>query len=100
MEIVLSVGILLLVVAGAVAINVVGFASNRRRGWLDKQTARRVIVHMSTDVTLEGALVVSARDGVVLRAAEVKGEPGRGGAELAGEIFVPRDQIVFMQLPV
>jgi hypothetical protein len=63
-------------------------------GWLDQVTYRRVFVHTLADKTYEGILRATFTDGVVLVAARLV---DKNDVDLAGEIFIPRDQIQVVQ---
>lgn len=64
--------------------------------WLRRQFLQRVLVHSSTGQTFEGLLAGSARDGLVLRAVTLL-DDGGGKVPLSGEIFVPREKVLFLQ---
>lgn len=63
--------------------------------WLDRITARRVLVHLTTDDTIEGLLTTVADDGVVLSAATYLGNVT---SSLGGDVWVPRAKIRMVQL--
>lgn len=63
-------------------------------GWLAGRLHRRVIVHTADERSIEGLLVGEWPDGLVLRAATYL----ETGAELAGEVWVPRRQVLFAQV--
>lgn len=66
-----------------------------RRRWLRRQFRRKVLVHTRDNQTLEGVLEADAPDGLVLRAARFL--EGDGQVPLAGEIFVPRENVAWLQ---
>lgn len=68
------------------------------RGWLKQQLATDVVVHTVDNSTLRGLLEDTARDGIVLRAARFLDGGNGDGVHLAGELFVPRDKIAFIQV--
>jgi hypothetical protein len=64
--------------------------------WLRQKMGRRVLVTTIRDTTVEGVLVRDYADGVVLLGAELHqahGDP----QQLAGEFFVPRAEVAFIQ---
>lgn len=67
-----------------------------RRRWLKRTLTRKVILHLKNDTSIEGVLVAGYRDGVALRHARVLNSKAPA-TEMAGEVFVPREQIAFAQ---
>lgn len=67
-----------------------------RRSWLRQRTLARILVHTTDDKTIEGVLDTVARDGVVLIAGRYL--EGDAKVELAGETFIPREKIAFVQV--
>lgn len=68
-------------------------------GWLERTVAKRITVHMKDGgPTIEGLLVDAAVDGLVLRQAKILA-PNNKSLEMAGEVWVPRKQVMFTQLP-
>jgi hypothetical protein len=67
-----------------------------KRGWLAKQVRRPVLVHTTDDNTVAGLLALVARDGVVLRLAELR--EGEGSVAIAGETFILRERIAMIQV--
>lgn len=63
--------------------------------WLDRVVARRVLVHLVTDETIEGLLVTVADDGIVLTGATYLGNVT---SSLGGDVWVPRAKIRLVQL--
>lgn len=80
-------------VAALVALAVVQLRGPRR--WAPKLEKRKVIVH-TTDGSIDGVLMVTARDGLVLSAATYLDDER---PQLAGEMFIPRAQVAFIQVP-
>lgn len=64
--------------------------------WLKRQTARPVIVS-ATEFSVSGLLAEAADDGLLIRAAEVT-RPGEPPVQVAGEVFVPRSQVLLVQV--
>lgn len=93
MDLVALIAALLGIAAAAAAITLVAFGG---RGWLGHQCGRHVIVHETDDRSLAGTLITVGRDGLVLRGATYLEEEGTA---LAGEVFLPRDRVSFVQLP-
>lgn len=71
--------------------------SGQPRGWLVGQRLRKVHVHTVEDTTIEGVLAEDAADGVVLRAAAFH-EGANHPVQMQGEVFIPRQQIAFIQV--
>lgn len=90
MEIALVVGW----VASAAAVVVVSVWRPKR--WAPSLEKRKVIVH-TADGSIDGVLMVIARDGLVLRSATYLDDDTK--PELAGELFVPREKVSFIQVP-
>lgn len=66
------------------------------RGWLRRQLADEVVVHTTENMTIAGWLEEVSSDGVILRAARYV--EGDGDITLAGEVFIPRPKISFVQV--
>lgn len=66
-------------------------------GWLESVMTRRITVHTTTDQSIEGSLVATTSDGLVLRAAKLLGS-GRESTAMAGEVFIPKTNVAFAQL--
>lgn len=64
--------------------------------WLARVTAHRIIVHQRTNSSIEGLLTMNLRDGIVLRQASLL-NPGGQKTPMAGEVFVPREEIILVQ---
>jgi hypothetical protein len=67
------------------------------KGWLRRQLATSVVVHTTTDQSIAGVLEGTARDGIILRAARFL-DSGDAQVPLAGETFIPRERIQFVQV--
>ncbi len=65
--------------------------------WLEKALTRRILVHTTAGPSIEGSLVAQFDDGLCLRAAKLLPDSG-GATSLAGEVFIPRGQVLFAQL--
>lgn len=65
-------------------------------GWLRRQLADEVVVHTTEDMSIAGWLEEVASDGIILRAARYV--EGDGDIALAGELFIPRSKICFVQV--
>lgn len=69
--------------------------------WLDKALKRQVAVHTVHDQTFEGTLIHAHDDGVLLWGAAILSGVDRGGevqkVRLSGEVFIPRDRVLFVQ---
>lgn len=81
--------------AGSLAASVVIVVFYERRKWLGRQQTRRVIVHTTEDTSIEGTLLSTTVDGVVLRAAKLLDAQD---TPLGGEVFVPARQMHFVQV--
>lgn len=69
-----------------------------RRGWLERTLRKRIVLHTLDDKSIEGTLWEQTSDGVILRAAVLKGENTAPDVSMAGEVFVPRANVAFAQL--
>lgn len=66
-----------------------------RRTWLRRRSGRRVVVHTSDGASLEGVLMVTATDGLVLAwTRHLDAE-----LDLSDQVWVPRERIAFIQVP-
>jgi hypothetical protein len=63
--------------------------------WLERTVHRRIIVHTPTGESIEGTLVHAHADGVLLWSAKFLLHPTP--VDLDGEVFIPRDQVLFVQ---
>ncbi len=68
-----------------------------RQQWLERVLKKKIVVHTRNDQSIEGVLMEQTRDGVILRAAQLLGSDGKR-TTMAGEVFVPRENIAFAQL--
>lgn len=66
------------------------------KSWLKTVTRSRIIVHTKSGLTFRGLLEVEARDGLVLRAAELISGPKQSD-ELPSETWIPREEVAFAQ---
>lgn len=64
--------------------------------WLERKIRHRIIVHTIDERSYEGLLELTAEDGVILVGTRMLTE---GGMQVAGEVFIPRSQVLFVQLP-
>lgn len=67
-----------------------------RRSVFKSVLTKRVIVHLTTDQSLVGSLMKSLPDGIVLSAAEYLNK-GAGPTPMQGDVFIPREKVVFAQ---
>lgn len=65
--------------------------------WFSKVLKKKVIVHTKDSQSIEGVLMDQSADGLILRASSLLGEGGRK-TSMAGETFVPRENVAFAQL--
>jgi len=65
--------------------------------WIESVLRKRIIVHLQSGQTIEGSLTATMEDGLILRAASLL-EPGGQRTPMAGETFVPRENVAFAQL--
>jgi hypothetical protein len=72
-------------------------ASSTSTGWLDAVLTRRIIVHQKSGQSVEGSLSVVMADGLVLRAPVLLNDDN-SRTQMAGEVFVPRENVAFAQL--
>lgn len=68
--------------------------------WLEAVMTKRIVVHLMNSVTIEGSLMAQYEDGILLRAAKLLGDGTQNGTAMAGETFIPRGQVMFVQLDV
>lgn len=89
-EVLVIVALLLIVVilAGAQVLR------REPKGWLDKVSGERVLVHTVDNQTIEGALISVLRDGLVLRAPRLIADEA---VNVAGDVFVPRPKVALVQ---
>ncbi|MCU4184015.1 hypothetical protein K6U06_06560 [Acidiferrimicrobium sp. IK] len=62
--------------------------------WLARATSRRLVVHTSDDRSIEGTVASVGADGVVLSAARLLGAKE---IDMAGDVWIPRSKVVFVQ---
>lgn len=62
-------------------------------GWLAQHLTRRIVVHTTDDLSLEGTLRLQSTDGVVLVAVRLLED----NVELGGDVWVPRQKVAFVQ---
>jgi small nuclear ribonucleoprotein (snRNP)-like protein len=65
--------------------------------WLARVLKKKIVVHLKNDQSIEGVLMEQTQDGVILRAAALLGNDGKR-TPMAGETFVPRENVAFAQL--
>jgi small nuclear ribonucleoprotein (snRNP)-like protein len=65
--------------------------------WIDSVIQKRLIVHLKDGTTIQGSLSTVMKDGVILRAAAYL-NPGSSATPMAGEVFIPRENVAFIQL--
>jgi hypothetical protein len=79
---------------------------NRRQGpttpqqipaWLTARVKQSITVHKLDGMTLSGVLEHADVDGVTLRAVVLR-EANNVSTPLAGEVWIPREQVSFAQL--
>lgn len=70
---------------------------NGNRSWLDRVMRKRIVVHTRDDQSIEGVLMERTEDGVILRAAKLLNGAGPP-TQMAGETWVPRENVAFAQL--
>lgn len=70
-----------------------------RRSWLKRAQSRTVIVHMKDNApSVRGVLAGTFTDGLELRHAELLSDkPSTPPTSIAGETFIPRDQVALVQ---
>lgn len=65
--------------------------------WLERVMKKRIVLHTRNDQSVEGVLMEQTPDGVILRASRLLGEDGKATA-MAGEVWIPRENVAFAQL--
>lgn len=68
-----------------------------RSRWLESVLTKRIVVHLKNDQSIDGSMVAEMHDGVILRAARLLND-GAPATSMAGEVFVPRENVAFVQL--
>jgi hypothetical protein len=66
------------------------------RRWIKSRISTRLLVHTTSDDSVEGVLVIEARDGLVLGDADLLTADGRR-IQIAGRAFIPRETVVMIQ---
>lgn len=69
----------------------------RKSEWLEAVMTKRIIVHLRDDSTIDGSLMANTSDGIILRAAQLL-TAGNSPVAMAGEVFIPRENVAFAQL--
>lgn len=72
----------------------------RRNDWIKTVLQKRIIVHTkgADSQTIDGSLVATMSDGIILRAAKMINPGGNSVTTMAGEVFIPRENVAFCQL--
>lgn len=65
-----------------------------RPTWIRRKLATRILVHTTADDSIEGVLVLVAKDGLLLDDAAVLSERR---TPLSGKVFIPKVQIRMIQ---
>jgi hypothetical protein len=65
--------------------------------WFGRVLKRQIIVHQKSGDSIEGVLMEQTTDGIILRAANLLRDGGEK-TSMAGEVFVPRENVAFAQL--
>lgn len=65
--------------------------------WLERVKTKKLVVHQRNNASIEGLLMLNLRDGIVLRSASLLNS-GAAPTPMAGEVFIPREQIALVQL--
>lgn len=83
---------IVLLVTGLLAFATAGWL--HYAGWLSRRVKRRVIVHTDDERSYAGLLVATRSDGIALAHVQMV----ESGTELAGEVFLPRSTVRFVQV--
>lgn len=67
--------------------------------WVREHYLRRVLVHTNDGSTFDGLLQASERAAVILVNASYLSAETEQPVPLAGETYIPRERIAFMQRP-
>lgn len=67
--------------------------------WVREHYLKRVLVHTLEGATYDGLLQASERAAIVLVEAKYHGPGDESAVPLAGETYIPRERIAFMQRP-
>ena len=65
--------------------------------WLERVLTKKVIVHTKGDQSIEGLLVANYADGLLLHAPSLLNS-GAAPTPMAGEVFIPRPNVLLVQL--
>lgn len=65
--------------------------------WLTLVLKKRITVHTRDSQSIEGSLMEKTDDGLILRAAKWLNSGARP-TTMAGEVFIPRENVAFAQL--
>lgn len=68
-----------------------------RKSWLKSVMTKRLLVHLTSGQSLDGSLTAIMADGIVLRAAKLLADSDKA-VSMAGEVYVPREKVAFVQL--
>ena len=74
-----------------------GRLARHDRSWWEQRKTEVLMIHLADESTIQGVVLEIGPDGVLLGAPEYLGEERR--VELAGEVWIPREQIVMVQVP-
>lgn len=67
-----------------------------KKDWLGAVTLRKIMLHLDTDISIEGLIAESSLDGVLLKTSILHAPDGKT-TEMGGDTWVPRERIVFAQ---
>lgn len=65
--------------------------------WLDRVMRKKIVLHTLNDQSIEGVLMEQTADGIIMRASSLLGSDGKR-TPMAGEVFIPRENVAFAQL--
>lgn len=74
-----------------------GRRSGEPKSWLETVTRHRIHVHTKDEHTIEGVLEGTTPDGLVLRAALLHTAGAENPVPMAGDVWVPRERVAFIQ---
>lgn len=63
------------------------------QSWLEERTAERLRVHTTEGQSIEGSLIHTASDGIVLAAVRLVDAE----VDLAGDLWIPRPKVLMIQ---
>lgn len=69
-----------------------------RSSWLNRVKTRKIIVHQRSNESIEGLLVGTWKDGITLRSASLLNSGSKPPTPMAGEVFIPRDEVALIQI--